>query len=228
MTAPSLCALVRGGHQQQIQRLVRSATRAGALRKGPVPKPNLSETHSRATFELECIDRLSLNGYVPSLQTPDAVAHFLRGHRGAKFASSVLLDEIGRDCAQRSERFVRQEDLAVCRFAQGERKDDETQRRLRAFERPEGVLYLGTAQKKVYYGYVVDEDFGPLFLEFGSYFPYPVKVCLNGHEFLQRQLAKAGVACGTLDNSLLSCADAALAPHGEASPCRRGSSGILF
>ena len=30
------------------------------------------------TFELESIDRLYLNGYVPGLQTPEAVAHFLR------------------------------------------------------------------------------------------------------------------------------------------------------
>jgi hypothetical protein len=64
---------------------------------------------------------------------------------------------------------------------------------------------------KVYYWYVVDEDFGPLCIKFGSYFPYPVNVCLNGHEFLLRQLAKAGVAHEALDNGLLACADAALA-----------------
>jgi hypothetical protein len=203
--------------------------------------PSLAEILKKhVTFELESIDRLYLNGYVPGLQTPEAVAYFLRRHRGAKFASSVLLDEISRDLGRRIERFVRQEGIAVHRFEKGERKDDETQRRLRSFTAPEGVLYLGTAQEKfstvrtekrrnpatgqtypwlvrasvlakVYYWYIVDEDFGPLFLKFGSYFPYPVKVCLNGHEFLLRQLAKAGVAYETLDNGLRSCADAALA-----------------
>lgn len=203
--------------------------------------PSLSEIlKEHVTFELESIDRLYLNGYVPGLQTPEAVAHFLRKHRGAKFASSVLLDEISRGFARRIERFVRQHDIAVHRFEKGERKDDETQRRLRTFTAPEGVLYLGTAQEKfttvrtekrrnpatgqtypwlvrasvlakVYYWYIIDEDFGPLFIKFGSYFPYPVKVCLNGHEFLLRQLAKAGVAYESLDNGLSSCADAALA-----------------
>ncbi len=205
--------------------------------------PTLSEIlKEHVTFELESIDRLYLNGYVPGLQTPEAVAYFLRKHRGAKFASSVLLDEISRDFARRIERFVRQHAIAVHRFEKGQRKDDETQRRLRGFTAPEGVLYLGTAQEKfttvrtekrrnpatgqtypwlvrasvlakVYYWYIVDEDFGPLFIKFGSYFPYPVKVCLNGHEFLLRQLAKAGVACESLDNGILSCADAALAQH---------------
>jgi hypothetical protein len=132
---------------------------------------------------------------------------------------------------------VRQQGIAVHRFAPGERKDEETQRRLRSFRRAEGVLFLGTAQEKfstvrtarrchpatgqtypwlvraagvakVYYWYIIDEDCGPLFIKFGSYFPSPVKLCWNGHEFLRRQLAKAGVAHEALDNGLLSCADA--------------------
>ena len=41
-----------------------------------------------------------------------------------------------------------------------------------------------------YYFYCVDEDFGPFFLKFCSYFPYNAKLCINGHEYLKRQLAK--------------------------------------
>ena len=219
--------------------------------------PSIAEIlKEHVSFELESIDRLYLNGYVPGLQTPEAVARFLRKHRGAKFASSVLLDEISRDFARRIERFVRQHHIAVHRFEKGERKDDETQRRLRTFAAPEGVLYLGTAQEKfttvrtekrrhpatgqtypwlvrasvlakVYYWYIVDEDFGPLFIKFGSYFPYPVKVCLNGHEFLLRQLAKAGVAYESLDNGLLSCADAALAQRIAAGLDERAIAGVF-
>lgn len=50
-------------------------------------------------------------------------------------------------------------------------------------------------------------DFGPLFIKFASYFPYQAKVCLNGHEYVKRQLAKAGMAFQALDNGVLSCAD---------------------
>ena len=35
---------------------------------------------------------------------------------------------------------------------------------------------------KVHRGAKVDEDFGPLFIKFCSYFPYTARVCLNGHE----------------------------------------------
>jgi hypothetical protein len=58
-----------------------------------------------------------------------------------------------------------------------------------------------------YYFYGVDREFGPFFLKFGSYFPYNAKLCLNGHEWLKRQLAKEGVAFEALDNGIRDCAD---------------------
>jgi len=101
--------------------------------------PSIAEIlKEHVTFELESIDRFYLNGYVPGLQTPAAVTYFLRQHRGAKFASSVLLDQISRDYEKRIGRFVREEGIAVHRFTKGERKDDETQRRLRTFTAFEG------------------------------------------------------------------------------------------
>jgi hypothetical protein len=40
-----------------------------------------------------------------------------------------------------------------------------------------------------------------------SYFPYNAKLCINGHEYLKRQLAKRKVAFEALDNGIKSCAD---------------------
>jgi hypothetical protein len=56
---------------------------------------------------------------------------------------------------------------------------------------------------------VVDAVVGPFFLKLCSYFPYNGKLCLNGHEYLKRQLAKEGIAFEALDNGILSCADPA-------------------
>jgi len=46
------------------------------------------------TLEVESIDRMYLNVYVPRLQSTAGVAHFFRAHRGATFASSALMDPI--------------------------------------------------------------------------------------------------------------------------------------
>src|SRR5258708_26391882 len=61
------------------------------------------------------------------------------------------------------------------------------------------------AMVKQYYFYCVDEDFGPFFLKYCSYFPYNAKLCINGHEYLKRQLDKEGIAHEALDNGILSC-----------------------
>jgi len=57
-----------------------------------------------------------------------------------------------------------------------------------------------------YYFYGVDEDFGPFFIKYCSYFPCNAKLCLNGHEYVKRQLAKEGIAFEALDNGIRSCA----------------------
>jgi hypothetical protein len=68
-------------------------------------------------------------------------------------------------------------------------------------------LVSSTAMVNHYYVYAVDEDFGPFFLKFCSYFPYNAKLCLNGHEYAKRQLVKHGIGFEALDNGILSCED---------------------
>ena len=45
-----------------------------------------------------------------------------------------------------------------------------------------------------YHCYVHDRQFGVGFIKICSYFPYPVKVWVNGHERARRQAARAGIA----------------------------------
>jgi len=58
-----------------------------------------------------------------------------------------------------------------------------------------------------FYCYCVDQDFGPFFLKFCSYFPYTAKLCLNGHEYAKCQLRKEGIGFKALDNGFVSCQD---------------------
>jgi hypothetical protein len=194
------------------------------------------------TMEVEGIDRLYLNVYVPQLQHAGGVVGFFRGHRGQPIASSALMAPISRAFVAAIERFVVEQDVPLITFEKRQRKDDVAQEHLARFERAEGeegVLFVGKAQEKApvyrtekrrtpdgrpypwlvrstalvnqYYFYGVDRDFGPFFLKVCSYFPYTARLCVNGHEYLKRQLAHEGVAFEALDNGLLSCADPARA-----------------
>ena len=199
----------------------------------PPTVAQLQQDH--VVLELECIDRLYLNAYVPKLTSEAGVAGFLRGYLGHRFASTKYAGEMTDRFLTRIRDFLQREDLELVRFKKGQRKDDVMKDRLRRFRQKEGVVFVGVAQEKMrvprtirkhfgqggtipwiaystamvnaYYFYCVDEDFGPFFLKFGSYFPYPAKLCLNGHEYLKRQLAQRGIAFEALDNGLLSCAD---------------------
>lgn len=188
------------------------------------------------TLEVESLDRLYLNGYVPGLQTEGGVAYFFRHHRGQPFVSSALMDPISTAFICALERFAEAERVPLIVFEKGQKKETVAVRYRTRWPGREGVYLIGKAQEKTrtfrtrkrrnplggkpypwlyrstamvnhYYVYLVDADFGPLFIKFGSYFPYPMKVCLNGHEYLKRQLAKAGIAFEASDNCILACAD---------------------
>jgi hypothetical protein len=61
----------------------------------------------------------------------------------------------------------------------------------------------------VFYVYLWDDDFGSAFIKIGSYFPYPIKVWVNGHEWAKRQATKAGIGFTALSNGFASCDDPA-------------------
>jgi hypothetical protein len=56
-----------------------------------------------------------------------------------------------------------------------------------------------------YYFYLDDADWGESFIKVCSYAPWGLKLYLNGHEWLKRQLMKEGIGFETLDNGFLSC-----------------------
>jgi hypothetical protein len=61
----------------------------------------------------------------------------------------------------------------------------------------------------VFYFYVLDRDFGVGFIKICTYFPYPAKVWVNGHEWAKRQATAAGIGWTPLANGFATCDDPA-------------------
>ena len=198
--------------------------------------PSLSELQKdHVVLELECIDRMYLNAYVPKLTSEAGIASFCRDYLGHRFASTKQAAEMTRRFVDSIKSFIRDQGLELVRFKKGQRKDKILQKKLRQFTQEEGVIFVGVAQEKIrvprttrkrtasggtipwimyssalvnaYYFYCRDKDFGPFFIKFCSYFPYTAKLCINGHEYLKCKLAQKGIAFQAMDNGLLSCAD---------------------
>src|SRR5882757_6747867 len=75
----------------------------------------------------------------------------------------------------------------------------------------------------VFYVYIFDEQMGPGFIKICTYFPYPVKVWVNGHEWAKRQCVKAGIGFTALSNGFAACAD----PVGLQAICDRFGPGTV-
>lgn len=201
-----------------------------------VPRSVAEVLEGHVVFELECIDRMYLNLYQPKLMYTAGVVGFFKYHRDMPFVSGALMDPISKDFVAAIHRFIADHDLDLVHFAKGQRKDDVAKAYLADHDGSEGVLFVGRAQEKAsvfrterrvnpttgkaypwlvpatsmvnhFYFYAFDDDFGPFFLKFGTYFPYTAKVCLNGHHWAQRQAERAGIDFEAMDNAFAACSD---------------------
>lgn len=195
------------------------------------------------SLEIDCIDRLLLNAYVPNLQVSGQVVTFLTGHLGFPVPSPALLEKIGNRFRREVKAFAAEHDVPVLALKKPDRTrwDDRKLDHVRPYlERAEaehrtGVVAIVQAQEfqwvfsaknrsstpglvsfdfvkeerrvGIYYFYVLDAEFGPGFIKICTYFPYPAKVWLNGHEWAKRQARREGLSFGELANGFSSCED---------------------
>ena len=188
-------------------------------------------------FEIECIDRMYLNVYVPDLQFAVGLVGYVHRQLGLPIASTAPLAKITDAFSSAVHRFAKVNRVPWVDFAKGQRKDDVMHEQLEHFTAAEGVVFIGRAQEKTalfrtekrhdadgvsypwivkttglvnhFYFYCLDADFGPFFLKFCSYFPYNAKLCLNGNERAKRLAAKTGIGFTALDNGFAALDDPA-------------------
>jgi hypothetical protein len=176
-----------------------------------------------------------LNVIVGRLQILEGALHFIRQQRKAKVLSTTAVEPMTRAFVQSIEKFAQQHEIPLINFEKGRRKDEIAAELRAKYPQRDGVVFIGKAQEKCtvyrtekrhnpkthatyawivkttalvnhYYFYCVDQNFGPFFLKFCSYFPYHAKLCLNGHEYAKRQLERENISYQALDNGIQSCA----------------------
>jgi hypothetical protein len=193
-------------------------------------------------LDLQCLDRIYLNGYVPQLQVGGQVVTFLTEHLGNRIPSPVLFKHIGDRFRESVRTFAESNGIPVLhlntpdRTRWDDRKLDHVREYLDAATQP-GVVVIVVAQEvqkvfmgyrrpsksggaqfgfqkadrrvTVYYFYILDPAFGLGFIKICSYFPYPLKMWVNGHEWAKRQAAAEDLAFSELANGFATCEDPA-------------------
>jgi len=197
----------------------------------------LIKTHTGLT--IDCLDRIYLNGYVPTLQTAGQVVGFMTRHLEKPIPSPAVFEQIGMQFRKDVESFAQTEAIPLIRFVKQERKLERMEDLLRAAQKVGrfGVVAIGVSQEfqnvfsanrreaatpsgrpwfnfvksdrrvTCFYFYIVDEDFGDCFIKICTYFPYPIKVWCNGHEWAKRQATKKGLRYTALSNGFATCTE---------------------
>jgi hypothetical protein len=192
-------------------------------------------------LEVNCVDRIYLNAYVPNLQVSGQVVTFLTEHLGFPVPSPALLEKIGNRFRREVKAFAAEHKVPVLslkkpdRTRWDDRKLDHVRPYLEAAEaegrtgvvaivQDQELQWVFSAKNRsttpgvvsfdfikeerrvgMYYFYISDPEFGPGFIKICTYFPYPAKVWLNGHEWAKRQARHQGLGFAELANGFSSC-----------------------
>jgi hypothetical protein len=204
-----------------------------------VGTPTISQVlDGHVSLELECLDRIYLNAYVPRLQVGGQVVAFLVEHLGNPVPSPALFNPIRERFRAAVLRFAAANQIPVVHFEKDQRKAEVMGPLLEAAARAgqPRVVAVGVAQEfqrvfsgydrgrvdgrpgpprfafekadrrvTCFYFYLWDAEFGPGFIKLCSYFPYPAKVWVNGHEWAKQQARRAGIAFTELANGFAGC-----------------------
>jgi hypothetical protein len=203
--------------------------------------------NGHVALDLECLDRIYLNAYVPNLQVGGQVVSFLTAHLGNPIPSPAIFEKIGVAFRKAVSSFADQERIPVVRFDKNDRKIERMSPYIaaQAATGRSGVAAIGVAQEfapvftatkrdapngipwfsftkasrrvTCYYFYLWDDDFGPGFIKICAYFPYPAKIWINGHEWAKRQASHAGIGFVELSNGFAATND----PAGLQAVCDR-------
>jgi hypothetical protein len=185
------------------------------------------------TLSVRCLDRIYLQGYMPKLQTSGGLCYFLRDHLGHPIPSPALFRPMHDRFVDAIKTYAIDQAVPLISFESGQDKDAIVAIYRAKSTTRDGVVVIGVAQEKArafkahkrtgpqggvtfdftrqsvavnhYYFYLQDPAWGPAFIKIGTYVPYPIKICVNGHEWVKQQLRRQRIRFESLDNGFLSC-----------------------
>jgi len=189
-------------------------------------------------FSYRSMDRLVLNAYIPTLQTPAAMAVFFRQVQ----LKPILAGKVFKDLTDRFVadvmHFAQQDRIPVLRVNGRTRPGEVAQKALKAAQRAGrfGVVAIVVHQESArvfasthaggratnyrvkedrrlvnhYYFYLRDKDCGEGFVRMSSYPPFQAPIWMNAYGYLAAQLRRRRIDFRTDENCIVEVADPAV------------------
>jgi hypothetical protein len=179
-------------------------------------------------FGYRCFDRILLNGLIQPFQQPERVVGFFNTHRELYPVSKPVLKDIARQYDHWVTAQAKRWNAPIVEPPAG-RRDDFVDRYFRRAEPDEVVVILKAREPariliaigkdarwhleyawrwvNQYNFYLLDREWGRLFVRVCPYFPFSARVCLNQHHWLAHRLDAEGISFRQCGNAFLTCSD---------------------
>ena len=108
--------------------------------------PELLSEH--VTLEVECLDRLYLNGYIGRLATSGGLVTFMREQLDKPIPSPVVLGQVTEKFREAVKAMSEWQQIPVYQFDHKERKDEVANQIRRQRRVRDGIVFIGVAQEK--------------------------------------------------------------------------------
>jgi hypothetical protein len=191
--------------------------------------PFLCHHRDAIRFSYSCFDRLILNGYINRFHSPGSIIWFLRFRRQLGFLTRQVFSRISQDYHDWVADFAARQGADIVEPPQDVRREDWVEPYFRRLQGQPGIAVILKAREperlavcfakqqnaiasmrrwvKLYYFYIQQPQGGRMFVRVCPYFPFNVRVWLNGHDWLAARLQQEGIDFRQHDNSFVDCAD---------------------
>ena len=187
---------------------------------------------------VSCYDRLVITGTLPGVCYAAGMATYLRGQGIRLFDYPRFAEPLREEIRHNAERLAREQRLEIefIRATHAFRKEDRIRAILDVRGDQPGLVHIFAAMEPCaaftpwhdkttgkttlrykdgtclhYYFYLIDEEFGLCYLRVPTWAPFRLQFYCNGHNWLTRQLRRAGIAVEPLDNTFRTLGDSAQA-----------------
>jgi hypothetical protein len=193
---------------------------------------NRFEYHHRdqIRFSYSCFDRLILHGGVQKFQRSfqgGNIVWFLRNHFDGRWVDRALFGEISSGYHDWVKGYAQQAGLDIVEPDKDGRREQLVEPYFQQLGVHAGVAVILKAREKeriavhwsggdkigvqeryvnLYYFYLQDPQCGRMFLRICPYFPFNIRVWLNGHNWLACRMRQEGIAFEQRDNLFVDCA----------------------
>lgn len=196
--------------------------------------PFVERHRDKISSVLSCFDRVIVTGTLPDIGYAGAMAGYLSYHKVRLFDYPRWAERLRNELRDHAEQLAFDAGIEIefIRCHKAFRKED----RIKAIvaERGDhpGLVHIFSAMESCtayrpwhdkgrghttlkptsgkclhYYFYFIDESFGLCYVRVPTWSPFRLQVYFNGHHWLARRLAKAGIAFEMADNAFLWIAD---------------------